>query len=57
MQLGRVRSLNGTTLGGGLWLLNEITLDNTTYRPNATLYSEIERLGRLEEATSSSKGI
>ncbi len=51
VQLGRVRSLNGTTPGGGLWLLNEITLDDTTYRPNTTLCSEIERLERLEEAT------
>jgi hypothetical protein len=51
VQLGRVRSLNGTTPGGGLWLLNEITLDDTTYRPDPALGSEIERLERLEEAT------
>jgi hypothetical protein len=51
VQLGRVRSLNGTTPGGGLWLLNEITLDDTTYRPDAALCSEIKRLERLEEAT------
>ncbi|KAH8743011.1 hypothetical protein F5882DRAFT_313519 [Hyaloscypha sp. PMI_1271] len=51
VQLTRVRTLHGKSPGGGLWLLNEITLDDTTYRPDPDLHSEIERLEQLDKAT------
>jgi ATP-dependent exoDNAse (exonuclease V) alpha subunit len=52
VQFSRLRSLNGTIPGGGLWLLNEITLADTRYRPDPALHREMQRLEELERATT-----